>query len=82
MFSLTMSPSIRINLLPFTMNKVALPSSIEKSAENYLELEQLLKSLHIWTPLADKGGLNAQLEDVGYSRRQLQLLCIARAILR
>ncbi|XWW92334.1 hypothetical protein V2A60_000257 [Cordyceps javanica] len=74
---------IRTNLLPFTMNDgVGTPDGDEKAAQKDLELEQLLKDLHIWAPLAKKGDLDATLDDVGYSKGQLQLLCIARAILR
>ncbi|XWW99160.1 hypothetical protein V2A60_007168 [Cordyceps javanica] len=77
--------TIRTNLLPLTMNDVPRKSdgrSDEKTAKQDMDLEQLLKSLHIWLPLTEKGGLDAMLEDVGYSKGQVQLLCIARAILK
>lgn len=75
--------NIRTNLLPFTMNDTErTPEAEEKAAQKDLELEQLLKSLHIWAPLTKKGGLDAILDDASYSKGQLQLLCIARAILR
>lgn len=73
--------TIRTNLLPFTMNDGS-PKMDEKAIKRDTDLEQLLKSLHIWIPLAKKGGLDAMLEGVGYSKGQMQLLCIARAILR
>ncbi|KAJ6782829.1 hypothetical protein PWT90_10539 [Aphanocladium album] len=77
------SASIRTNLLPFTMNDGEIkPEEDEKAAKKDLELEQLLKSLHLWTPLTKKTGLDSVLDDVGYSKGQLQMLCIARAILR
>ncbi|OAA34745.1 canalicular multispecific organic anion transporter 1 [Beauveria brongniartii RCEF 3172] len=73
--------TIRTNLLPFTMNDE--PRKLdEKAMKRDMDLEQLLKSLHIWIPLAKKGGLDANLYDVGYSKGQMQLLCIARAIMR
>ncbi|KAJ3495547.1 hypothetical protein NLG97_g3313 [Lecanicillium saksenae] len=75
--------SIRTNLLPFTMNDgETKPEEHDKVAKKDLELEQLLQSLHIWTPLTKKRGLHSILDDVGYSKGQLQMLCIARAILR
>ncbi|OAA75069.1 canalicular multispecific organic anion transporter 1 [Akanthomyces lecanii RCEF 1005] len=73
--------TIRINLLPFTMNDASSKMD-EKEKKRDLDLEKLLKSLQIWTPLAKKGGLDAMLDGVGYSKGQMQLLCIARAILR
>ncbi|KAM3544593.1 hypothetical protein ARSEF1564_002461 [Beauveria bassiana] len=69
------------NLLPFTMNDG--PCKLdEKAMKRDVDLEQLLKSPHIWIPLAKKGGLDAYVYDVGYSKGQMQLLCIARAIMR
>ncbi|KAJ6779326.1 hypothetical protein PWT90_02509 [Aphanocladium album] len=76
--------TIRMNLLPLTMNSVKGLSvdDEEKDAKKDIELEQLLKNLRIWAQLTSKGGLNAILEDVGYSKGELQLLCIARAIMK
>ncbi|XWX01985.1 hypothetical protein V2A60_010017 [Cordyceps javanica] len=73
--------NIRTNLLPFTMNDETSEMD-EKAIKRDIDLEKLLKSLHIWIPLAKKGGLDAMLEGVSYSKGQMQLLCIARAILR
>ncbi|OAR02082.1 hypothetical protein LLEC1_05008, partial [Akanthomyces lecanii] len=73
--------TIRTNLLPLTMNNGSSDMD-EKGKKRDLDLEKLLKSLHIWTPLAEKGGLDAMLDGVGYSKGQMQLLCIARAVLR
>lgn len=74
--------TVRMNLLPLTMNNInpSTQEDEEKVARKDAELEQLLTSLSIWEPLASKGGLYAKLEDAGYSKGQLQLLCIARAI--
>ncbi|KAJ4148454.1 hypothetical protein LMH87_002921 [Akanthomyces muscarius] len=76
--------TVRINLLPFSMNEVKKTSTqdAEKAEKRDRDLEQLLKSLHIWVPTVSKGGLDAVLDSVGFSKGQLQLLCIARAILR
>ncbi|KAH8710453.1 ABC transporter atnG [Beauveria bassiana] len=76
--------TIRMNMLPFSINEVKGTSveDVEKATEKDRDLEQLLKDLHIWAPTVDKGGLDAMLDSVGYSKGQLQLLCIARAILR
>lgn len=75
--------SIRANLLPLTMNDTKKSAQQEEEAKQKdAELERLLKDMKIWQPLADKGGLGAMLENVGYSKGQLQLLAIARAILR
>lgn len=46
------------------------------------ELQELLKRLGIWSHLQDKSGLEALLTDVGYSQGEVQLMCIARAVLR
>ncbi|KAJ6788206.1 hypothetical protein PWT90_02171 [Aphanocladium album] len=73
--------SIRTNLLPLTMNSTY-SATDEKAKKQDSDMEQLLDSLRIWSPLTGKGGLDAMLEDIGYSKGQMQLLCIARAILR
>ncbi|OAA72368.1 canalicular multispecific organic anion transporter 1 [Cordyceps fumosorosea ARSEF 2679] len=78
--------TIRTNLLPLSMNedgkKATHVAYADKAGEQDDDLEKLLKSLHIWAPTIDKGGLDAMLDEVGYSKGQLQLMCIARAILR
>ncbi|KAJ3493276.1 hypothetical protein NLG97_g4832 [Lecanicillium saksenae] len=73
--------SIRTNLLPSTMNDTS-SAADEKVMKQNSDMEQLLSSLQIWSPLDGKGGLDAMLEDVGYSKGQMQLLSIARAILK
>ncbi|TQV90109.1 ABC multidrug transporter [Cordyceps javanica] len=76
--------TIRMNLCPLTMN-AAQQSSVQEGEKALLRdaaLERLLKSMHIWAQLASKGGLDAILENVGYSKGELQLLCIARAIVK
>ncbi|TQV89952.1 ABC multidrug transporter [Cordyceps javanica] len=82
---LSLEGTIRTNLLPETMNdnfKERSADDNEKSSLKDVELEQLLKNLHIWVQLTSKGGLDAILDDVSYSKGELQLLCIARAIVK
>lgn len=76
--------SIRTNLLPFTMNDSTekSPDETEKAAAPDHDLEVLLTSLFLWAPISKIGGLDAMLEDAGFSKGQLQLLSIARAIIR
>lgn len=74
--------TIRTNLLPLTLNDTKQSWRYAHDAQKDVELEHLLKRLHIWLPLAKKGGLDADIDDVGYSKGDTQLLCIARAILR
>lgn len=70
--------TVRMNLLPLSMNS----SGPVTDTQRDLELEQLLKRLFLWLPLATKGGLDARINDVGYSKADNQLICIARAIVR
>ncbi|KAJ3497212.1 hypothetical protein NLG97_g2076 [Lecanicillium saksenae] len=74
--------TVRQNLLPFTMNEKAKQWRYAEDEQKDAELEHLLKRLHIWIPLLAKGGLDAILDQVSYSKGDLQLLCIARAIIR
>lgn len=45
-------------------------------------LTDVLRRLNIWDQIRTIGGLDAMLKDVNYSKGELQLLCIARAIVR
>lgn len=91
--------SIRVNLLPFTMNdepKVYKSVSGEDAVRQQLEmeddkrkaderdasLEQILRRFSMWNHIMRKGGLNARLRDAGYTHLEIQLLCVARSILR
>lgn len=80
------SDTVRKNLLPFTMNDKP-PLEIDEEqrmrmAELDAMLRQVLESLNLWTPLSTRGGLDAMLPEVGYSKGELQLFSIARAIVR
>lgn len=66
--------SIRHNLAPF-LDEAACTVSEEM-------VEATLQQLGLWEPItALAGGLDAQLADAGFSAAQLQLLCVARAVL-
>ena len=72
---------MRRNLLPFTINDEETDDA-EKRAERDEYLITVLTELDLWHQLVQKGGLDAMLPDVGYSRGEMQLFSIARAILR
>lgn len=77
--------TIRTNLLPFNMNDTFDEPDEEAIGHTFAKdktLEELLQHLNIWSQVRDRGGLDAMLNQVGYSKGELQLLCIARAILR
>lgn len=76
--SVKFTGTVRRNLLPFQMNEI----DEEKIRERDDELQEELARLNLWNIVQEKGGLDAKLEDVGFSGGQLQMLCIARAILR
>ncbi|OAA71004.1 ABC transporter, transmembrane domain, type 1 [Akanthomyces lecanii RCEF 1005] len=82
---LKLEASARVNLLPFTLNLSPTVTDEKKRQEaerQDIRLRELLIRLGIWTPLNNKGGLDAMLDDVGYSHGQMQLFCLARGILR
>lgn len=76
--------SIRVNLLPFTLNNPdVLDEKKREAAESRdIALRELLIRLGIWSHIKDKGGVNAMLDDAGYSHGEMQLFCLARGILR
>ncbi len=80
--------SIRVNLLPFTMNKVASTDLVQRQVEQEEAqqqdsmLESMLRRFGIWNQLIRKQGLDTSLDAAGYSPAEMQLVCIARAILR
>lgn len=76
--------SVRVNLLPFTLNMPTATTDEKKSQgaeQQDTRLKELLTRLGIWGPL-EQGGLDAMLDDVGYSHGQMQLFCLARGIVR
>lgn len=80
--------TIRQNLLPFDTEwgeKRQGPLT-EKEAIAAAQMDEFLRELlvrlRIWDPLEDNGKLDADVSKVGYSHGELQLLCIARAVVR
>ncbi|KAJ3496535.1 hypothetical protein NLG97_g2588 [Lecanicillium saksenae] len=79
-----LNETVRKNLLPFTINDSE-EMTDEKRAERDaldVELTNVLRRLNLWDILRDKGGLDAILPEVGYSKGELQVFSIARAIIR
>lgn len=79
--------TIRDNLLPY--EKTWGPPALGEESRNTREAErkdeiirETLVRLRIWDPLAEKQGLDTLLEDAGFSHGEIQLLCIARAVIR
>ncbi|TQV90059.1 ABC multidrug transporter [Cordyceps javanica] len=80
--------TIRDNLLPFEKSWPDEMRSVRDEKER-VELErkdqiarETLVRLGIWEQLLPKGGLEASLENAGYSQGEKQLFCIARAVVR
>lgn len=81
--------TVRRNLLPFTMNDRATSEkdslnddkAREKAATDTM-LQDTLSRLKLWNKVNAKGGLDAMLNEVGFSKGEIQLLGIARAIAR
>lgn len=74
---LDLGGSVRNNLLPFNLNS---PTGDSVTTDN--DVDDVLRRVGLLTLVNREGGLEAQLSKVGLSHGQLQLLSIARAILR
>ncbi|KAJ2976534.1 hypothetical protein NQ176_g4897 [Zarea fungicola] len=80
--------TVRDNLLPYDKSWDKTDEAVldEKGREEAERKDQILREtlvrLEIWESLGAKGGLDATLDDVGYSKGEMQLLCIARAVVR
>lgn len=72
--------SVRVNLLPFMLNEKFAAKDERQDRDS--ELQELLTRLGIWSLLDSHQGLDAKLDDVGYSHGEMQLLCLARGVLR
>ncbi|KAJ3498397.1 hypothetical protein NLG97_g1148 [Lecanicillium saksenae] len=70
--------SIRSSLLPFSLGRAEAARNTE---EEDAEIQTVLERLNVWEAIMKQGGLDAQMDKVGLSHGQLQLLSIARAIL-
>ncbi len=79
-----LNDTIRTNLLPFGINEEVrdddLPKVQRATKDNMLR--HVLQQLNIWGKLSSIGGLDAMLQDVGYSKGELQLLAVARGVVR
>ncbi|OAA80140.1 ABC multidrug transporter [Akanthomyces lecanii RCEF 1005] len=83
--SIQLNETVRKNLLPFTINEKDETATEEKTREQQTTdagLVGILQSFNLWTQIVQQGGLNAMLADTGYSKGELQLFSIARAIVR
>lgn len=80
--------TIRDNLFPFdkTWGKEAVVELDEKGREEAEWKDSIARDtlvrLRIWNQIQGQGGLDAPLTDAGYSHGEMQLLCIARAVVR
>lgn len=80
--------TIRDNLLPFdkTWGKEAVTELDEKGREEAEWKDSIARDtlvrLRIWSQIQAQGGLDAPLTEAGYSHGEMQLLCIARAVVR
>ncbi|OAA80127.1 ABC multidrug transporter [Akanthomyces lecanii RCEF 1005] len=76
--------TIRRNLIPFDMNEEEKDDelAVRQRARRDTMLTHVLQQLNIWNKLSDKGGLDAMLQDVGYSKGEMQLLSVARGTVR
>ncbi|KAJ2977796.1 hypothetical protein NQ176_g4174 [Zarea fungicola] len=80
--------SIRDNMIPYntSWDNNAKRTWSEKEGEEAERTDQVIREtlvqLRIWDQAKHKGGLEAPLDEVGYSHGDLQLLCIARAVVR
>lgn len=81
---LTLDASVRVNLLPFTINDAPPATEEEKqaAANRDIKLRELLIRLGLWSQVSGKGDLDAKLDDVGYSHGEMQLFALARGVLR
>lgn len=83
--SVQLNETVRKNLLPFTINDDDENLSNENATYRQSEdsrLIEVLQSLNLWTQIVEKGGLAVMLTDTGYSKGELQLFSIARAVIR
>ncbi|OAA76055.1 ABC transporter [Akanthomyces lecanii RCEF 1005] len=80
--------TIRQNLLPFDTAWGEQPFGPKTERENNVDrqkdaiLQETLVRLQIWDSLEEAGKLDAVVGKVGYSHGELQMLCIARAVVR
>lgn len=81
------STTVRKNLLPFTMGDKDNEGEEDPEQRHQRRiqdnmLQDVLDQLGLWNQVEDHGGLTAMLPDVGFSKGEMQLFSIARAIVR
>lgn len=79
--------TVRDNLLPYEKKWDVKQAPLdEKGMSEAREKDQILREtlvrLRLWDQLHERGGLSAELDQVGYSQGEKQLFCIARAVVR
>ncbi|KAJ2974506.1 hypothetical protein NQ176_g6018 [Zarea fungicola] len=79
--------TIRDNMLPYDKSWGTVEKKLdEKEREDARGRDRIIREtmerLGIWDQVESKGGLNASLEEASYSHGELQLMCIARAVVR
>ncbi len=79
--------TIRDNLNPYDKSWGVKKCTLDQRAKRDQEKQEhimrdTLKRLQIWAQLETRGELEANLEDIGYSKGEMQLLSIARAVVR
>ncbi|OAQ99171.1 hypothetical protein LLEC1_07152 [Akanthomyces lecanii] len=80
---------LRSRVVTISQDQIKLDASVRRATKKKSQeaerqdimLKGLLTRLGIWGPLENKG-LDAMLDDVGYSHGQMQLFCLARGIVR
>lgn len=79
--------TVRDNLLPYEKTWPMKGAKLDEKATREAKkkdqmLQETLDRLRLWDQLESTGGLGAKLEEVGYSHGDIQLFCIARAVVR
>lgn len=79
--------TIRDNMLPYDKSWGRVEKKLdEKDSEEAERRDQIIREtmvrLRLWDQVASKGGVDASLEEASYSHGELQLLCIARAVVK
>jgi ABC-type multidrug transport system fused ATPase/permease subunit len=75
-------------LVPISQNPLTMPSSVRENLALGMRLNiddsamvSALNEVGLWHQIRDHGGLSANIDSIGLSNGQKQILCVARAIL-
>ncbi|GKT96370.1 LOW QUALITY PROTEIN: ABC transporter [Colletotrichum tofieldiae] len=79
--------SVRAALTTLPQDPVLLPGTVRDNLDPGghvpdAELISGLRKTRVWDPVEARGGLDAEMADIGLSAGQKQLFCLARAVLR